>query len=196
MRRPISRQGGGFRRLLFLCADNYLASRYCEELFNSRIRGEGLNWQGISRAYVREPGPRPLDSMAPEAVAGLRQRGAAPVNHRRLPLAALPFDFDCSERVIAVMPPTRRMDVVNAWPAQSGRVELLTVVCRDVSTLLDELTGLVDRIVDRLIDAEALKLTPDGDRGRVVISAKLSPLHAADPGSGDGRFDSIQRLGL
>ena len=177
MRIPIRRKGGSLRRLLFLCADNHLASRYCEELFNSRIRGEGLNWQGLSRAFRFPAGPRPVEPMAPEAVSGLRRRGAAPVNHRRLPLAAVPFDFETSQQVVAVLGPTDRRQLLEIWPEQADRIEFWTVVPFPVSDCLDELTLAVDALVERCIDTEAgLPLAGD-QRGEPANSAKLGRHH-------------------
>ena len=189
---PISRKRGSFRRLLFLCTDNYLASRYCEELFNSRIRGEGLNWQGISRSFAGLPEPRPNEPMAPEAVLGLRQRGAAPVNHRRLPLAALPFDFETSQIGVALLRRPERSVLLKAWPDQAERLEIWTIADHDVPALFDELTRAVDALIDRLISDAAETLSPAADRGERGISAKLDRLFPTGPGSGDGRFDSLK----
>ena len=78
------RKGDGFQRVLFLCEDNYLHSRFCEELFNSLVRSEGLNWDAASRALSPEAARSVRESMSPDATGYLRSIGVAPVNHLRL----------------------------------------------------------------------------------------------------------------
>jgi protein-tyrosine-phosphatase len=150
---PISRKGDGLKRALFLCADNYRASRFCEELFNSLVRDEGLNWQAISRALEPGAAQRVAAPVAPEVVAALRSRGAAPVNHRRLPLAVNPFDYETSHVIVAIVsdprvlaraPIAERLPAsVDVWSPDRGRPSSLQFegLAGGVEGMLDAITG-------------------------------------------------------
>lgn len=98
----IPRKAGALGRVLFLCGENYHASRFCEELFNSHSRVEGLNWQALSRAVLAEPAAKNEGPISLPAVEYLRLLGAAPVNHLRLPLRVTDFDLAMSADVIAL----------------------------------------------------------------------------------------------
>jgi protein-tyrosine-phosphatase len=102
MSETISRKSDVLRRVLFLCADNYHESRFCEELFNSHARTEGLSWQATSRALQPAAATRSEGPMSERAIAMLRTLGAAPVNHLRLPLHLSEFDIRMSSHIIVV----------------------------------------------------------------------------------------------
>jgi protein-tyrosine-phosphatase len=164
---PFSRKGDGLKRALFLCRDNRLLSRFCEELFNSLVRAEGLNWQAVSRALSVDALKGSIEPMAPQAVARLRSLGAAPVNHRRLPLAATAFDFEMSFVTIAIEPVDGQAAVRAAWPGFADRIEFwdidpaaageaqLADIARSVRRMLDQLLGR-----DARPDASAVQARP------------------------------------
>jgi len=166
---PISRKGDSLKRALFLCEDNYRASRFAEELFNSLIRGEGLNWQAVSRAVSPTAARRQSEPMAPEAVACLRSFGAAPVNHRRLPLGATAFDLEMSHVVIAATGPACRAAVLEAWPEHARRIEHWPVdEAAPVQDLLEDLAVSVHAMLDRMLGRR-----PGPRSSRPGASAKL-----------------------
>ncbi|MGW8368708.1 MAG: hypothetical protein ACWGPN_08505 [Gammaproteobacteria bacterium] len=123
MTETVERKGEGLRRALFLCEDNFTASRFCEEMFNSLVRDEGLNWQATSRSYSPSPARRHLEPMSAAAIAALRGAGVAPVNHCRLPLEVTPFDFETSYIVVAVAPRDQHAAIMRAWPAYASLIE-------------------------------------------------------------------------
>lgn len=117
----LSRKAESLRRILFLCADNHLESRFCEELFNSHARTEGLYWQATSRAMWPEPARRSEGPMSVSALEALRVLGAAPVNHLRLPLAVGDFDVRTSSTIVVIGEPgplctERRLPEAEWWP--------------------------------------------------------------------------------
>jgi protein-tyrosine-phosphatase len=164
---PLSRKGDGLRRALFLCMDNYLASRFCEELFNSLVRAEGLNWQAVSRGLSAPAARVTPEPMAPEAVERLRAIGAAPVNHRRLPLAAAAFDLEMSFVVVAIAPRGQHAAIGAAWPRFSGQIEFWSVAPgRSVQALLNELTFSVRHMVDTMLGRASRATPAAAERGR------------------------------
>lgn len=144
----LSRKAESLRRILFLCADNYHESRFCEELFNSHARTEGLYWQATSRAMWPEPAKRNEGPMALCAIEALRELGAAPVNHLRLPLPVGDFDVRMSSTVVVIGEPgpvfaehvaAYHTTVVERWPGSSrgthSQADLLRLA-RDLSELI------------------------------------------------------------
>lgn len=103
MTRIVSRKGRALRRALFVCRDNFSASRFCEEYFNSLVRDEGLNWQASSRAALK-PHELPLarKEMSERAVRALREQRAAPVSHRRAPASLTWRDVALADVLIAI----------------------------------------------------------------------------------------------
>jgi protein-tyrosine-phosphatase len=154
MRIALNRKAESLRRILFLCANNYHASRFCEELFNSFARTEGLYWQATSRAMWPRPAERNEGPMSVCAIEALRELGAAPVNHLRLPLPVGEFDVRtsativvigeqgplCMERLAGAQPPG-----LEYWPHDdAGRAS------RDgLLSLAQALHGLVASVRDR-----------------------------------------------
>lgn len=161
---PISRKGDGLRRALFLCEDNHLESRFCEELFNSLVRDEGLNWQAVSRALSPVAARRHREPMARDAIACLRQLGAAPMNHGRLPLGATEFDFETSFVAIAIAPAGKDPGLRDHWPKYASQVEIWPVnAALPVAGRLRELQLAVGEMLDRMLGrraAEAAAATP------------------------------------
>ena len=173
---PVSRKGDGLRRALFLCEDNYLAGRFCEELFNSLIRGEGLNWQAVSRAYRTSAARGFSEPMAPEAVAFLRNIGTAPANHRRLPLGATPFDFEMSSVVVALAPSEQFVYVTGAWREFAGRIELWEI---DLSTSVEARLRACTSAVSQMIDVMLGRATaPSAQPPLPSRSARVTTLSA------------------
>jgi protein-tyrosine-phosphatase len=154
---PVSRKGEGLRRALFLCEDNFRDSRFCEELFNSLVRDEGLNWQAISRAISAPAARLASAAMATDAVAALRARGAAPVNHRRLPLGHNGFDLETCHVVIAIRPaaaatpdPERAADAVGS---EHWTIDAALPLAARYEWLGAAVRSLLDRICGREADA-------------------------------------------
>lgn len=123
MRIVIDRKSDVLRRTLFLCEDNFHASRFCEELFNSFARTEGLNWQASSRSLERVPAEKHDDSMSASAIAALRSMGVAPVSHFRLPLEVTEFDFQMSHLVVAIDLGDQRPAIRQRWPDFASQIE-------------------------------------------------------------------------
>ena len=200
---PVSRKGDGLKRALFLCEDNYLASRFCEELFNSLVRGEGLNWQAISRAYRTSAARGFSEPMAPEAVAFLRDAGAAPVNHRRLPLGATPFDFEMSYVVVALAPREQFAAVTRAWPDFSSQIEYWMIdPDLPAEARLREYTFSVRQMIDAMIGrgplpAARMPREPQNARSaklsaRSVAPATLSHARISDPTIPGARMEPVR----
>jgi protein-tyrosine-phosphatase len=149
---PISRKGDSLKRVLFLCEDNHLKSRFCEELFNSLVRDEGLNWQAVSRALSPVAARRYRDSMAREAVACLRSLGAAPMNHGRLPLGATAFDFDMSFVAIAIRPAGRDARLRERWPDYASQIQIWPVdESLPLAWQLRDLAFAVGQMLDQML---------------------------------------------
>jgi protein-tyrosine-phosphatase len=120
---PMSRKSDPLRRILFLCRDNHYEGRFCEELFNSHARTEGLNWHASSRGLMPNAAARNDGPMSAAAIAYLRALGAAPVNHLRLPLHATDFDFQMSYTVVA-LGREWAAEIERRWPYYASQVEL------------------------------------------------------------------------
>ena len=126
MAQTVQRKPNALRRVLFLCSENYHESRFCEELFNSHSRGEGINWLGLSRAVTAVPALRNEGPMSVTAINYLRVIGAAPVNYLRLPLQVTDFDFQMSYIVI-VLGTDAAQAVRWAWPHYASQIERWSV---------------------------------------------------------------------
>jgi len=176
---PISRKGDGLKRALFLCEDNFVHSRFCEELFNSLVRDEGLNWQAVSRALSPAAARRPLEPMADSAAAALRAVGAAPVNHRRLPLGVTQFDFETSHIAIAIDAGEARQLLQRHW---AEFAPLVVFWSPGAAPHFDALTAAVRQLLERVSgrSGRADPGLPVSPSVRPGASAKL----CAQPGTG------------
>lgn len=182
-RMPVSRKGDSLKRILFLCEDNFLASRFCEEYFNSLVRDLGLNWQAASRALSPEAARQHPEPMSADAVRYLRSSGVAPVNHRRLPLGVTDFDLEMSNFVLVIAHPDDHAAIRDAWKHTGVCLRFLDPGAQAGTGRLAALAHGVDCLFDEMLGQEYRNdVLPGGLHRASAVSAKLAPL----PGSADG----------
>lgn len=176
-RTPFSRKGDSLKRILFLCDDNHLASRYCEEYFNSLVRDRGLNWQASSRALSAVAARQNSGPMAGVAIEFLRSHGVAPVNHRRLPLGATRFDFQMSDCIVVLAQPDESTGIRDAWKDFAPQMQFLASSTGAVASRLQLLSREIDRLFDDMIGQELRNdHLPGGLHRAGAVSAKLAPV--------------------
>lgn len=149
-----SRKGDALKRALYLCEANFHASRFCEELFNSFARTEGLNWQAASRAVTAPPAAHHDPSMSPLAVSRLRAIGVAPVNHMRVPIEASKADLQMSYLVVAVNLAHKRSELERRWPEFASQIEYWNFDCdlesdEGLSSLASDVRLLINNLEGR-----------------------------------------------
>jgi protein-tyrosine phosphatase len=138
-------------RVLFLCTGNYYRSRYAEEIFNHRVRREGLRWRAFSRAVAEKLSPENVGPISPYTLEALQARGIAPEGAARNPLLCTVVDFAEAELVVALKDSEHRPMIEHRFTGVAHRVEYWDV--DDIEDLdpptalgkIDDLVGLLIR---------------------------------------------------
>ena len=179
----VDRRSRSLRRVLFVCTDNWLDSRFCEEYFNSLARTDGLNWIALSRTSAA-PTDRDV-AIAPAALAALRALKTAPVNHHRPPLALSRRDVEISDLVVYI-----NHDRFSR--AKNRCVQWATGTGKDTQSRLQQLTELVRDLFSQCyaggpplaaheIAAEPAYFDPSNCRGRVSTQPEAKRSQTSRP---------------
>jgi protein-tyrosine phosphatase len=137
-------------RVLFLCTGNYYRSRYAEEIFNHRVRGEELGWRAFSRAVAEKLSPENVGPISPHTLEALQAKGIAPEGLTRNPVLCTVDDFAEAELVVALKDAEHRPMIEQRFASAAHRVEYWDV---DDIEYLDPQTALgnIDELVGQLI---------------------------------------------
>jgi protein-tyrosine phosphatase len=137
-------------RVLFLCTGNYYRSRYAEEIFNHRVRLEGLDWFAFSRAVAEKLSPENVGPISRHTLEALQVKGIPPGGAARNPVLCTVDDFAAAELVVALKDAEHRPMIEHRFAGVAHRVEYWDV---DDIEYLDPATALarIDEQVGRLI---------------------------------------------
>ena len=113
-------------QILFICSGNYYRSRFAEESFNHHAIENGWKARAFSKGFRPSPERNP-GSMSPYALEGLRERGIAPLNAKRMPEELSEGDFVGFPRVIAMSDSEHRPMMRERFPAYETTIDFFLV---------------------------------------------------------------------
>ncbi len=160
---------GSEQTVLFLCTDNYLASRFAEVLFNSVAARMGLPWHASARRLGLERGPHSIAPLAPSAIKALDALGVAAVEAcTRVPEQAAVTDLDNASLIIALKQDERLPLLQECFPTCVDKVEFW-----QVADAADALAGMEQKVMQLI--ARLFGGTRAASAGETIAPSKLCP---------------------
>ena len=143
------------RTIVFICTGNFYRSRFCEYLFNSLAKKNGLNWRATSRGLRAKTAAN--EGPISEFVAYRLIAMGVPFDRARFPIQLSEFDLADADLVVALKKDEHHAMMVEQFPAWADRITYWHVDDLDCATADEALPiceSCVKALVDRLLEKQ------------------------------------------